>query len=62
MVTRTYSKTRPETELAKIRRLFPKYDKTELEAEYTTDGKIIKLKTNNLALQAIMRTEGFTET
>ena len=62
MVIKSYSKTWPETGLEKIKRLFPKYDETQLEAEYTMDGKIIKLKTNNSALQAIMRAEGFTET
>jgi len=62
MVKRSYSRPRTETELAKIRRMFPQYDQTELEAQYSMTGKILKLKTNNPALQAIMRAEGFTET
>lgn len=62
MPRKSYSKTRSETELEKIKRLFPNYDKTKLEAEYSSDGKILKLKTDNVALQAIMRTQGFTET
>jgi len=59
---KTYKKTRPDTELIKIKRLFPNYNTTRLKAEYTTDGKIIKLITDNPALQAILRTEGFIET
>lgn len=59
---KSYSKNRPEIELERIKRLFPNYDKTPLEAEYTTDGKIIKITTSNVALQAILRTEGFIET
>ena len=61
MVNRSYSKNRAETEIEKIRRMFPNYDKTELRAEYTTDGKIIKIETDNTALQAILRAEGFSE-
>lgn len=57
-----FTKTRPETELEKIKQSFPLYDTTELEAEYTTDGKIVFITTNNTALKAILRTQGFTET
>lgn len=62
MVKKLYSKSRPETEIQKIRRLFPNYDKTKLKAEYSVDGKIIKIETDNVALQNILKLEGFTET
>ena len=62
MVKKLYSKSRPETEIQKIRRLFPNYDKTKLKSEYSVDGKIINIETDNVALQNILKLEGFTET
>jgi len=62
MARKSYNKTRPQTEIEQIRSMFPNFDTTELQLETTTDGKIIKLTTNNPALQALMRAQGFTET
>ena len=57
-----FTKVRTLTELEDLKQSFPNYDKTELKAEYTTDGKIIFIETKNTALKAILRAKGFTET
>ena len=63
MVRKSYSRSRPETELARIKRLLvADYDFIKLEAEYSTDGKILKLVTDDPQLQGLMRAEGFIET
>lgn len=62
MVKRTYTKNRVESEIEKIKRLFPLFDETKLEMESSFDGKILNLKTNVPALQVILRAQGFTET
>lgn len=58
---KTYSKQRTETEIEKIKRLFPQLDNIPLDMEATTTGDIVKIVTSNLALQKILEQEGFTE-
>ena len=58
---KNYAKSRDETEIEHIRKLFPNYDKTKLEAEYSINGEIIKITTSEKTLQTIMKGEGFTE-
>jgi len=62
MVRKSYNKIRPLTELEDIKQSFPLFDSTPLELEASISGEIIKLTTENIALQAIMRTKGFIET
>jgi len=50
-----------ETELEELKRTFPNYDTTTLKARTNSKGEIIKLETNDTALQARMRDMGFTE-
>jgi len=58
---KTYTRTRPATELEKLKAAFPNFDDIELSMEIR-DGKIMSLITEDPLLQAEMRSQGFTET
>lgn len=60
-MTTRYSKTRPTTEIERIKSLFPDYDNTQLEAITDAKGNILSLETDDPTLQQIMKDEGFTE-
>ena len=62
MAKKTYKKLIPLTEIQQLKKDFPNYDKTKLEAYYDMNGNIIKLVTSNTELQALMKVKGFIET
>jgi len=54
------TKTRTKTEIEDVRVQFPNFDEIKLKAEYTTQGKIIFLETNDGPLIAFLRSKGFS--
>jgi len=50
-----------ETQLEKIKRLFPDYDTTPLIANYNLSGRILTIQTENLALIDVLQREAMIE-
>ena len=58
-------KLRPKTELQQVKEECKAqgfdYDKTQLSAEYDTNGNILKIETTDVKLQNILKAKGFIE-
>lgn len=52
-------KKKPLTEIEKLKKAFPKYDKTKLSARYDIFGNILSIETNNKELIKILKRKGF---
>lgn len=53
--------TIPQKQLEKVMSLFPDYDKTPLIAEYDMMGNILKIETDNIRLNEILKNEGLID-
>ena len=58
------TKTHPETQLAKVKRLMSEagknYDTTPLSGRYDMQGNILEIETDDATLLQILADEGFT--
>lgn len=61
MATKEYDKTRVDSELQDIKKKFPDFDNTQLIAEYSPSGEILRLETDDVNLQTVMKNNGFKE-
>jgi len=56
-----YTKDRPLTEIEQIKQSVPNFDAIPLKMISNAKGEILKLETDNIELQTVMRSYGFDE-
>ena len=53
------TKSRPKTEIEQIREDIPNYDQIPLKAKYDRMGNVLKIETEDIALQNYLKSKGF---